>query len=183
MTGTCIMGKMREDRTTIENNGVPLETTYKNIIDKVYILYPTGGYHYFSLCSPSKKINQIYREPIWPWIKTLSNDLGIIEDTRYPRPTQRDPYPKLNLRIKGSKIQYLTNNQYPMKTFYMHLLVAKAFIPNKQNLPVIDHRDSISGDYRVSNLRWVTFSENNSEKRPRMGPDKMYDVQHTRAAV
>ena len=70
-----------------------------------------------------------------------------------------------------------------MKTFYMHLLVAKAFIPNKQNLPVIDHRDSISGDYRVSNLRWVTFSENNSEKRPRMGPDKMYDVQHTRAAV
>ena len=183
MTGTCIMGKMREDRTTIENNGVPLETTYKNIIDKVYILYPTGGYHYFSLCSPSKKINQIYREPIWPWIKTLSNDLGIVEDTRYPRPTQRDPYPKLNLRIKGSKIQYIKNIQYPMATFYMHLFVARAFIPNEKKLPVVDLINSSSCDFRISNLRWATISENNSGQRPTIGPDKMYDVQDARDAL
>ena len=183
MTGICIMGKMREDRATIGNSKVPLENIYENIIDNVYVLYSTGGYHYFSLCSPSKKINQIYREQIWPWIKILPNDLGIIEDTKYPRPTKRDPYPKLNLRIKGSKIQYIKNIQYPMATFYMHLLVAKAFISNKQDLPVIDHKDSLSCDYRVSNLRWVTFSENNSGKRPRVGPDKMYDVQHARTAV
>tara|TARA_R110000765_G_scaffold300480_1_gene395077 strand:- start:29 stop:580 length:552 start_codon:yes stop_codon:yes gene_type:complete len=183
MNGTCMIGAMREDRAVRGNMGVPLETTYKDIIDNVYILHPTGGYHYFSLCSPSKKIKQIYRDNVWPWIETVPNDLGILENTRYPRPSQRDPYPKLNLRIKGSKIQYIKNIQYPMATFYMHLLVARAFIPNEKNLPVVDHKDSISCDYRVSNLRWVTISENNSGKRPTIGPDKMYDVQHARDAV
>tara|TARA_R110000737_G_C14308468_1_gene437376 strand:+ start:16 stop:594 length:579 start_codon:yes stop_codon:yes gene_type:complete len=167
----------------IEKSGVPLESIYKNIIENVYVLHPTGGFHYFHLCSPSKKINQIYREPIWPWIKTQTNTLSVKENTRYPRPTKRDAYPKLNLRIKGSKIKYSTNSQYPIKTFYMHLLVAKAFISNEKNLPVVDHKNSISPDYRISNLRWVTYSENNREKRPRIGPDELYDVQDSRGRM
>ena len=175
------MGAMREDRTTIGNRGVPLETTYENIIDNVYILHPTGGYHYFSLCTPSKKINQIYRDNVWPWIETLPNDLGILEDTRYPRPTQRDSYPRLNLQIKKGKSYKI--NTAPQKTFYIHLLVARAFIPNEKKLPVVDHINSSSCDFRISNLRWATISENNSGNRPTIGPDKMYNVQHARDAV
>ena len=81
--------------------GIPLEQIYPDIVKGVYLLHPDNGYHYFSQCSPEKKIKKIYREPIWPWIETLPNDTNVSVKTRFPRPSKRDPYPKLNLRIEG----------------------------------------------------------------------------------
>ena len=43
---------------------------------------------------------------------------------------------------------------------YVHRLVAKAFIPNKKNLPQVDHINGDKTDNIVSNLRWVTASQN-----------------------
>ena len=39
-------------------------------------------------------------------------------------------------------------------------LVAKAFIPNPDNLPIVDHINTNTKDNRVCNLRWVTAKEN-----------------------
>jgi len=49
---------------------------------------------------------------------------------------------------------------YPQKTFPVHRIVAKAFIPNPKNLPEIDHINGDPADNRVENLRWVTHIEN-----------------------
>ena len=38
----------------------------------------------------------------------------------------------------------------------VHRLLAIAFIPNPQNLPQIDHINTIRTDNRLSNLRWAT---------------------------
>jgi hypothetical protein len=38
--------------------------------------------------------------------------------------------------------------------------VALAFIPNPDNLPIVDHVNAVRWDNRVENLRWVTQSEN-----------------------
>jgi hypothetical protein len=46
------------------------------------------------------------------------------------------------------------------KKKYVHRLVAGAFIPNPNNLPVIDHIDCDVSNNQVSNLRWCTQSEN-----------------------
>ena len=43
---------------------------------------------------------------------------------------------------------------------YVHRLVGEAFIPNPDNLPQIDHKDGNKQNNDVSNLRWVSISEN-----------------------
>ena len=47
-----------------------------------------------------------------------------------------------------------------------HRLVAEAFIPNPNNLPIVDHKDKDRFNNSVNNLQWITYSENvKSEKK------------------
>ena len=46
------------------------------------------------------------------------------------------------------------------KTYKIHRLVALAFIPNPNKLPQVDHVDEDKTNNNVSNLRWVSPSEN-----------------------
>ena len=46
------------------------------------------------------------------------------------------------------------------KKIRVHRLVAIAFIPNVENKPEIDHKNTIRYDNKVENLRWSTHKEN-----------------------
>jgi len=43
------------------------------------------------------------------------------------------------------------------KTFSVHRLVAKAFLPNPDNLPTVDHIDGNENNNTVNNLRWASY--------------------------
>nr|QBK85367.1 MAG: HNH endonuclease [Iridovirus LCIVAC01] len=75
-------------------------------------------------------------------------------------------------RIKNKKGRYIkgTTNRYYIimdlrfnkirKSVRIHRLVAKAFILNPNNYPIIDHIDRNRYNNKVSNLRWTTQSGN-----------------------
>jgi hypothetical protein len=50
------------------------------------------------------------------------------------------------------------------KQMVIHRLVGNAYIPNHENKPEIDHIDRNKQNNNISNLRWVTRSENQRNK-------------------
>jgi hypothetical protein len=46
------------------------------------------------------------------------------------------------------------------KTFSVHILVAKAFIPNPENKNTVNHKDKNGLNNNISNLEWNTNKEN-----------------------
>ncbi len=56
---------------------------------------------------------------------------------------------------QGYNISRLNNT-----TVAVHRLVALAFIPNPENLSVVDHINGNKMDNRVENLRWLSHSHN-----------------------
>ena len=58
-------------------------------------------------------------------------------------------YPKVQLTKNGKS-----------KAHFLHRLLAEAFIPNPENLHEVNHIDGDKTNYNLSNLEWVTRSEN-----------------------
>lgn len=63
------------------------------------------------------------------------------------------------LRKDGYHWIYLASKTAPNNAS-VHRLVAKAFIPNPDNKPQVNHKDGNKTNNCVSNLEWVTQSEN-----------------------
>lgn len=49
--------------------------------------------------------------------------------------------------------------------FYIHRLVAQCFIPNPEELPIVNHKDGDQTNNYVSNLEWCTHRQNAEHAR------------------
>ena len=70
--------------------------------------------------------------------------------------TYDDYYPKITLDRSRGYYRVKLNG----KPYYLHRLLAEAFIPNPDNKPFVDHIDGDPLNNCLSNLRWCTHAEN-----------------------
>lgn len=54
----------------------------------------------------------------------------------------------------------IANSVGKRKKYFSHVLVARTFIPNPENKPQVNHKMGIKHDNRVTELEWMTRSEN-----------------------
>ena len=76
-----------------------------------------------------------------------------------------------SLRWAGGRIMCpkISKFGYPCLTLFkdgrkhftaVHILVARAFVPNPESKPIVHHKDNDPANCRADNLEWVTYSEN-----------------------
>lgn len=102
------------------------------------------------MCNSSIEVWKKYKE----YNEYEISNLGNVRTLKYGKidilkPNITRGYNRVKLRIDGKN-----------KDFYVHRMVAEMFIPNPNNLPQIDHINTIRTDNRVENLRWCTAKEN-----------------------
>jgi hypothetical protein len=71
----------------------------------------------------------------------------------YPK-ISKDGYHRVSIYVNG----------HP-RNIYLHRIVAKAFLPNPENKPCVNHKDGIKTNCNVINLEWVTHKENHDHAK------------------
>lgn len=104
-------------------------------------------------------------------LKNIKEEMKLIEgsETDYITPSgqvykdygNNMYYPKTNFinKVTGYVCCGITFPQ-GQKQRRIHVLLAKAYIPNPNNYPVVMHLDNNKTNYNLSNLKWGTVSEN-----------------------
>lgn len=99
----------------------------------------------------------VYQVSDWGNVKSLDRYIETSNSVRFykSRPTYQ------TIKENGYHIVALYNKG-KKETFYVHKLVAEAFIPNPNNYTVADHIDGNNQNNYAWNLRWCTQKQNNN---------------------
>ena len=105
-------------------------------------------------------------EEIWKDIKGYEgiyqiSNFGRVKSLIYPKEKIMNIYNFRRDEEKGKgywRVRLIKNSSY--KYFFVHRLVAEAFIPNPNNYATVNHINGIKTDNRIDNLEWCSLKEN-----------------------
>ncbi len=100
-------------------------------------------------------------EEIWKNIQGYENRYQVSNYGRVKSFCRGENFLKPALAKNGYLVVTLWKNNRS-KTFYVHRLVAEAFIPNPLNLPCVNHKTEIKTENFVENLEWCSKEYNES---------------------
>lgn len=90
-------------------------------------------------------------------VKRISSEVTSITGQKYIVPGRM-----LKTTLTGRGYPTVTlSKQGKVKRYYVHRLVAEAFIPNPENKPTVNHINGNKLQSNVENLEWSTYSDNN----------------------
>ncbi len=96
----------------------------------------------------------------WKKIKTNDNySINEVGEVRNDK-TNKILTPFINKQNGYKYVDLWKNNK--CKKYALHRLIAEAFIPNPENKTTVDHKDGNRLNNSLDNLRWATYSEQNS---------------------
>ena len=95
----------------------------------------------------------------------FENDYEILNEYPFTIRRRRDGYVISESLNSGGYPQVKLNGD----SYYKHVLIAKQFIPNPENLPCVDHYNHDRTDYHLVNLRWCNQSNNQFNKSSHLG--------------
>lgn len=109
-----------------------------------------GGY-YFNYCN-----QEDFDDEIWKHHPSLP-----IKCSSYGRIERENGMKTFGTRM-NRKANYKRVHLQSSRTVFrlVHRLIAETFLPNPENLPVVDHIDENKANNKVSNLRWCTHQQN-----------------------
>jgi hypothetical protein len=87
--------------------------------------------------------------------KEILNGKYIIHSNGSIWSVKRNKFLKPQIHNAGY-IKYMLSDGY----YYLHRLLAEAFIPNPNNLTDVNHKNEIKSDNRIENLEWSTHRDN-----------------------
>lgn len=98
-------------------------------------------------------------EEIWKEIDGFDGDY-MVSNLGRVKSVRRNIILRQSIRNGYERVTLCANNS--QKDYYIHRLVAHAFIPNPNNYPIVNHKDENRTNNRVDNLEWCTRKYNAS---------------------
>lgn len=121
--------------------------------------------------------------------KNIYNNFYAVSNLGNVKANERDIQTKTGIRHYKEKIlkpettadghlRIVLSDAGKKKRIFIHHLVAENFIPNPNNLPIVNHKDENPSNNRVDNLEWCTISYNNSynDRNKKIGDKEGHNI-------